>query len=150
MLVQAILSQFSQKRKIRPATEDADQEEELDDATLFKDLLDDDGVDEEEDAEPEDDDEVDPAVDGSDDRAIAEAIEGVDYSNRAPILFPDDVKLGHFSIFKVYYITGTLTHSWLTHILCSFELSQTKLSTARLLKLTSKHAATVLGSNRHL
>jgi hypothetical protein len=98
--LQAILSQFSQKKK---ATVEDEDTEEVDDATLFKDLLDDDNImmGEEDDAEPEDGDEVDPAVDGSDEAAIAEAIEGVDYSNRAPVLSSDDVKLGCFSIFKV-------------------------------------------------
>jgi hypothetical protein len=109
---QAILSQFSQKRK--STSKDEDQEEELDDATLFKDLLDDNGVEDEEDVEPEDDDEVDPAVVGSDDRAIAEAVEGVDYSNCVPTLSADDIKLGRFSIFKVC-LTGIFSYFMLAN-----------------------------------
>jgi hypothetical protein len=104
--LQAILSQFSQKKK---ATVEDEDTEEVDDAALFKDLLDDDNTMmwDEDNAEPEDGDEV----------AIAEAIEGVDYSNRAPVLSSDDVKLGRFSIFKVSLMSSC--HRLITNLVNS-------------------------------
>jgi hypothetical protein len=74
---------------------------DVDDAQLFKDLLDNDGAEDVEDEEPEDEDELDPAVGASDNTAIMEAIEGVDYTDRIPLLLPEDITLGRFSVFKV-------------------------------------------------
>jgi hypothetical protein len=75
--------------------------EDVDDAQLFKDLLDNDGAEDIEDEEPEDEDELDPTVDASNSTTIMQAVEGVDYTDRIPHLLPEDITLGWFSVFKV-------------------------------------------------
>ena len=97
ILLQAILSQYSQKK----VTTDNEGDWEDDDTTLFKDLLDDDSAEDNEDIEPDDADELDPAVDASDNMAIREVVQEVNYSDRVPLLMSNEVKLGWFTIFKV-------------------------------------------------
>jgi hypothetical protein len=101
--------QFSCSKKI--ALEDEKNEEDgvamivevedVDDAQLFKDLLDNDGAEDIEDEELEDEDGLDPAVEASNHTTVEQAIEGIDYTDCIPHLLPEDIRLGWFSVFKV-------------------------------------------------
>ena len=63
--------------------------------------MDDDSAEDNEDIKPDDADELDPAVDASDNMAIREVVQEVNYSDRVPLLMSNEVKLGWFTIFKV-------------------------------------------------
>jgi hypothetical protein len=63
--------------------------------------LDNNGAEDNEDIKLDDNDELDPAVDASNNTAITEVVQKVDYSDRVPLLMSDDVALGQFAIFKV-------------------------------------------------
>lgn len=113
ILLQAILSQFSQKKKAKSSVDPVNHDNDGDFGASDEELDDDEGlVGDEDDGEFEadDDDEIDPSVQASDAMMVDEALVDLDYTDRVPSLTTSEAKLGRFSVAKVSLLTYSPGH----------------------------------------
>ncbi|KAF7371898.1 Zinc finger BED domain-containing protein 4 [Mycena venus] len=117
LVVKAILSQFSYTKKAATtdadpvAEDDEDDEEEVKIDDLLSDELGDEEEFEEELEGEGDDDKVDPAVQASDDAAIADAAAEVNLEGWVPLLQCKDINLGCYAILKLCTLAKKVFHS---------------------------------------
>jgi len=95
MLLQAILSQFSHSKK----TSDTTSENDEDDTALH--ALEHEDGEEYAEPEPDDGDDIDPAVQSSDSAMVDEAAAEADADDSLPQLTQEQINLGRFSLSKV-------------------------------------------------